>query len=112
MRAYRPEMSEEERADIDARALHQEGIDAKIRAEKDFQTLRKDVPLDCVVGCVYDIPIWHQDTTKGFWGRCPDDNPVTRRFRVYLHVWSEVLKEVVLVSMTEVNQKDFTRISR
>lgn len=110
---YKPEMSDEEKASIDAAALKAEGRDAMIRATEVFRDARRRrLPTEGSVGCIYDVPVWHKDTTQGFWGRFPAAELEDRQYRIYFHVWSDVLQECVLVAMVQGNYKFAQRVSR
>jgi hypothetical protein len=110
---YKPELPDEEKAWIDAEALKQEYRDAKYRAEEDCRDFRrKGIPIDHIVGSVYDVPFWFQDASQGFWGRRPAEKVEDRQYRIYYHGWSDVLQECVLIAMVQGDYKFAQRVTR
>lgn len=113
---YKPEMSDEEKANVDAHALQLEAQSAQQKATDDFHKFKQQSwnfgPVDYAVGSVYEVAIWQQDTSQGFWGRFPAVNVQDKMFRVYFHVWSDTLNEAVQVAVVTGNIKDVQRINR
>lgn len=112
MMLYKSEITEAEKADIDAAALIQEGRDAKYRAEEECRAMRRSgQPIEFIIGSVYSMAFWHHDA-MGFWVRCPAGKLEDGWYRIYFHAWSDVLQECVLVVMVEGDFKATQRVSR
>jgi hypothetical protein len=93
---YPADWTDEMLAERDAILEVRQELDAKSSSDQAFWEARRRGQPVGTNGCLFDVPVWQRNPQNGFWERVvlEDDSA---RYRVFLHVWSDILKESVLV---------------